>query len=75
MLQVEKTVLKFINDNGEIKNTENFDVEQKIDKGMFDNTLKSLTAEEYIKLNVIERKEIELTDEGKSYAANGSPEF
>ena len=40
-----------------------------------DNTLKSLTAEEYIKLNVIERKEIELTDEGKSYAQNGSPEF
>ena len=75
MLQVEKTVLKFINDNGEIKNTENFDVEQKIDKGLFDNTLKSLTAEEYIKLNVIERKEIELTDEGKSYASNGSPEF
>jgi len=68
MLQVEKTVLKYINDNGEIKNTETFDVEQKIDKGLFDNTLKSLTAEEYIKLNVIERKEIELTDEGKSYA-------
>jgi DNA-binding PadR family transcriptional regulator len=30
--------------------------------------LKSLSAEEYIKLIVIERKEIELTDEGKSYA-------
>ena len=27
MLAVEKTVLKYINDNGEIKNTENFDVE------------------------------------------------
>ena len=54
---------------------ENFDVEKGLDKSSFDNTLKSLTAEEYIKLNVIERKEIELTDEGKSYAQNGSPEF
>ena len=68
MSQVEKTVLQYINDNGEIKNTENFDVDNKLDKSSFDNTLKSLTAEEYIKLNVIERKEIELTDEGKSYA-------
>tara|TARA_B110000285_G_scaffold117118_1_gene132735 strand:- start:414 stop:641 length:228 start_codon:yes stop_codon:yes gene_type:complete len=75
MSPVEKTVLKYINDNGEIKNTENFDVEQKLDKIAFENTLKSLSAEEYIKLNVIERKEIELTDEGKSYAKNGSPEF
>ena len=73
--QVEKTVLKYISDNNEIVNTENFDVQQKLDKEAFDNTLKSLTAEEYIKLNVIERKEIELTDEGKSYAQNGSPEF
>jgi hypothetical protein len=46
-----------------------------LNKEAFDNTLKSLTAEEYIKLNVIERKEIELTDEGKSYAQNGSPEY
>ena len=75
MSHVEKTVLKYINDNGEIKNTENFDTEQKLEKAALDNTLKSLTAEEYIKLNVIERKEIELTDEGKSYAQNGSPEF
>ena len=75
MSPVEKTVLKYINDNREIKNTENFDVEQKLDKVAFENTLKSLSAEEYIKLNVIERKEIELTDEGKSYAQNGSPEF
>jgi len=40
-----------------------------------ESVLKSLSAEDYIKLNVIERKEIELTDEGKSYAENGSPEF
>jgi len=46
-----------------------------LEKEAFENTLKSLTAEEYIKLNVIERKEIELTDEGRSYAQNGSPEF
>ena len=75
MALVEKRVLQYINDNGEIKNTENFDVEQKFDKEALENTLKSLSAEEMIKMNVIERKEIELTDEGKSYAQNGSPEF
>jgi len=37
--------------------------------------LKSLTAEEYIKLEVLERKVIELTDEGNGYAKDGSPEF
>jgi hypothetical protein len=44
-------------------------------KEFLEPVLKSLSAEEYIKLNVIERKEIELTDEGKSYAQEGSPEY
>jgi hypothetical protein len=44
-------------------------------KEVLEPVLKSLSAEEYIKLNVIERKEIELTDEGKSYAQEGSPEY
>lgn len=37
--------------------------------------LKSLLVDEYIVLTVLERKLIELTEEGLSYASNGSPEF
>jgi len=44
-------------------------------KDTLEPVLKSLSAEEYVKLDVIERKEIELTDEGRSYAKDGSPEF
>ena len=46
-----------------------------MNKESFENALKSLSADDYVKLNVIERKEIELTEEGKSYAQNGSPEY
>ena len=37
--------------------------------------MKSLTSENYIVLEVIETKLIELTAEGSDYAKNGSPEF
>ena len=37
--------------------------------------LKSLLVDDYVKLDVIEKKLIELTDEGNSYAKDGSPEF
>ena len=68
-------VLKYINDNGCIENSENFDRDNNLNKEALDNILKSLSVEEYIKLDVIERKVIELTDEGNGYAKNGSPEF
>ena len=37
--------------------------------------MKSLTSEDYINLEVIERKIIELTEEGLSYSSKGSPEY
>ena len=40
-----------------------------------DPVLKSLVALDYLVLDVIERKKIELTKEGQGYAANGIPEF
>ena len=40
-----------------------------------DPILKSLLAEDYIALTVIERKAIELTDEGKIYQNLGTPEY
>jgi len=34
-----------------------------------------LVSEDFLVLEVIEKKQIELTEEGKSYAKDGSPEF
>jgi len=62
-------------EQGQIDNTENFGEENKINKEDLEKVLKSLLVDEYLKLDVIERKVIELTDEGNSYAKNGSPEF
>jgi hypothetical protein len=46
-----------------------------VSKDELDPVLKSLNAEDYLVLKVIEKKLIELTDEGLGYATNGSPEF
>lgn len=72
---VENKVLTFVGQNGQIENTEKFCADSGIAKEILDPVLKSLDADEYVKLTVIEKKIIELTDEGKSYAQNGSPEF
>lgn len=37
--------------------------------------MKSLLVDDYLVLDVIERKKIELTEEGKGYADNGTPEY
>jgi hypothetical protein len=50
-----------VNDNTQIPNTEDFCIAQKLDKDLLDPVLKSLTAEEYLTLIVIEKKLIELT--------------
>lgn len=40
-----------------------------------DAALKSLNVDEYVNLEVIEKKVLELTSEGKGYAEKGTPEF
>ena len=64
-----------VDKNGEITDTADFIKQENVTAEELDPVLKSLVALEYIVLEVIERKVIELTDEGKSYANNGSPEF
>jgi len=40
-----------------------------------DAALKSLLVDEFVVLEVIERRKIELTEEGQQYARDGTPEF
>jgi phenylalanyl-tRNA synthetase alpha chain len=72
---IEKQVLAYLNEQKTIANTELYSEESKISRDVLEPVLKSLLAEEYVSMSVLERKEIELTDEGRSYATNGSPEF
>ena len=72
---METLVLGFLDKNGKIDDSDNFANDNKIARDQLDAILKSLSSEEYIKLDVIERKLIELTDEGSGYVKNGSPEF
>jgi hypothetical protein len=57
-----------LNDHGEISNTETYEAQAKIAKDLLDPVLKSLLVEGYVALEVLERKEIELTEEGLGYA-------
>jgi len=48
---------------------------EKITAAKMDAALKSLNVDEYVSLEVIERKTIALTEEGEDNAKNGTPEF
>ena len=68
-------ILQFLDKNGKIADSDNFANDNNLARDQLDAVLKSLSSEEYISLEVIERRLIELTDEGKGYVKNGSPEF
>ena len=55
--EIEKLVLSHLKD-GPIENTEQFSAVNNVSKDELDPVLKSLNVDEYLKLEVIERKEI-----------------
>ncbi len=75
MENMEDVILAELNSTGEIPNTLVFAQSRHYDIKAFDGTLKSLLADNYVALTNFEKEEIELTDEGKRAATNGTPEF
>jgi DNA-binding MarR family transcriptional regulator len=73
--QVQTRILQILKQDGSIGNTIDLANELKISHADLDKVLKSLLVDEYIKLEVIEKKLIELTAEGKDYIEKGTPEF
>ena len=59
--EAEKKVLTYLGQHGSIENSADF---AGVKKEILDPVLLSLSAVEYIKLEVLEKKIIELTDEG-----------
>ncbi len=72
---VQTTVLQILKKDGAINNTLDLAKELNITHADLDKVLKSLLVDDYVKLEVLEKKLIELTAEGKGYAENGTPEF
>lgn len=73
--EIQIKILSHLNSNPSIENTLDFASTFGISHSELDKSLKSLTADEYITLKVIEKKLLELSAEGKSYVEKGTPEY
>lgn len=72
---IQRLILVTLDSENEIKDSLILAKKIGISHAELDKNLKSLMADDYIQLEVIERKLIELSDEGKSYVERGTPEF
>jgi phenylalanyl-tRNA synthetase alpha chain len=72
---LEDLILKALHDDNLIEDTALLAHKLGIQHTELDKGLKSLLVDDYLVLTVIERKVIELTDEGASYATVGTPEY
>ena len=64
-----------LNESGEIADSSSLETELNMTHAKVDASLKSLLVDDYIVLEVIERRSIVLTEEGSGYATSGTPEF
>ena len=74
-LQLQNQILKYLHEHTAIDDTSFYAKSIGIVHTDLDKSLKSLLVDDYLILTVIERKLIELTDEGASYASKGTPEY
>lgn len=73
--QLQQHVLTLLNDGGSIADTADLVSSLSITPAKLDAAVKSLLVDEYVVLEVIERRKIELSEEGQGYARDGTPEF
>ncbi|KVI08535.1 Aminoacyl-tRNA synthetase, class II [Cynara cardunculus var. scolymus] len=71
----EEAVLGFLEKNELITDSGEFAVEQGISHDEIVNVIKSLNGFRFVDAQDIKKERWQLTAEGKTYAANGSPEF
>lgn len=74
MRMAEEAVLGYLEKNEEITDSGEFAAERGIDHNDIVNVIKSLHGFRYVDAQDIKRETWVLTDEGKTYAAVGSPE-
>ncbi len=73
--ELQDSILTHLNLSGVIEDTAVLAQKLGVVHTELDKNLKSLLVDDYLVLTVIEKKCIELTDEGVSYASIGTPEY
>ena len=73
--QLQQHVLTQLNENETIADTADIGSALKLTPAKVDAAVKSLLVDDYVALEVIERRKIELSEEGSGYAQSGTPEF
>ena len=73
--ELQDSILTHLNLSGVIEDTAVLAQKLGVVHTELDKNLKSLLVDDYLVLTVIEKKCIELTDEGASYASIGTPEY
>ena len=68
-------MLTQLNENGSIADTSDVCKALDLAPAKVDAAVKSLLVDDYVVLEVIERRKIELSEEGAGYAQSGTPEF
>lgn len=72
--QIQQHILTLLQKDSVIVDSDSL-IGEQTNGQQIDAALKSLLVDDYVVLEVIERKKIELTEEGKGYADNGTPEY
>ena len=73
--QLQQHVLTLLSKSDQIADTVELIESLGVTAAKVDAAVKSLLVDEYVVLDVIERRKIELTEEGKGYVQSGTPEF
>lgn len=74
--QLANLILKHLSKKEDvIANTDDFAAANGLKPADLDSVLKSLVAEEYIAVKATDKKLLELTEEGQTYLAKGTPEY
>ena len=72
--EIQQKILDELKSNNAIEDSDALVAVLGVGRDKMDAALKSLNVDEYVDLNVIEKRKVELTGEGLGYLANGSAE-
>ena len=72
--EIQQKILDELKSKSQIDDSDSLVAALGVARDKMDAALKSLNVDEYVDLNVIEKRKVELTEEGLGYLANGSAE-
>ena len=70
--EIQQKILDELKSKNQIDDSDSLVAALGVARDKMDAALKSLNVDEYVDLSVIEKRKVELTEEGLGYLANGS---